>query len=215
MITKTLISDAKAVDEAEGIVEAYVNTMGVIDADGDIVEPSAFDQSIRDNLPIPVLSGHDQSSLVGKVIFAQPQYITGDEYRLFTRMQFNMDTEAGRDAYSNVAGDYVREWSVGFNIPQKFDVSNEGNDVSTLIRRIANLDWVEVSTVIRGSSPSTVTVAAKSAASDEPSTSETESADASDPAASDTADAASDTDRRRLLLAQTQLAIKHNKTVTK
>ena len=215
MITKTLMSDAKAVDDAEGIVEAYTNTMGVIDADGDVVEPTAFDQSIRENLPIPVLSGHDQSKLVGKVIFAQPEYIDGDEYRLYTRMQFNMETEAGRDAYSNVAGNYVREWSVGFNIPQKFDVTHEGNDVSTIIRRIANLDWVEVSAVIRGSSPSTGTVAAKSAASDEPSTSEEESADASDPAASDTADTASDTDRRRLLLAQTQLAIKHNKTVTK
>ena len=215
MITKTLMSDAKAVDDAEGIVEAYTNTMGVIDADGDVVDPTAFDQSIRENLPIPVLSGHDQSSLVGKVIFAQPQYITGDEYRLYTRMQFNLNTEAGRDAYSNVAGDYIREWSVGFNIPQEGDISRSPSDTSTIIRHIDNLDWVEVSMVIRGSSPSTVTVAAKSAASDEPSTSETESADASDPAASDTADAASDTDRRRLLLAQTRLAIKHNKSVTK
>ena len=214
MITKTLISEAKAIDDAEGIVEAFVNTMGVVDADGDIVEPTAFDQSIRDNLPIPVLSGHDQSSLVGKVIFAQPQYITGDEYRLFTRMKFNMDTQAGRDAYSNVAGDYVREWSVGFNIPQKFDISHEGNDVSTVIRRIANLDWVEVSSVIRGSSPSTVTVAAKSADIQEPTTSEEESADALDPAASDTATAAFDTARRQLQLAQTRLAIKHNKSVT-
>jgi len=208
MITKTLISDAKAIDEAEGIVEAYTNTMGVVDADGDVVEPTAFDQSIRENLPIPVLSGHDQSRLVGKVIFAQPEYVDGDEYRLYTRMQFNMETEAGRDAYSNVAGAYVREWSVGFNIPQKFDVSQEGNDVSTVVRRIANLDWVEVSAVIRGSSPSTGTVAAKSADIQEPITSEAESTDASDPAASDTAPAASDTARRRLLLAQTQLAIK-------
>ena len=161
MIRKTTSGDAKAIDEAEGIVEAYTNTMGVPDADGDIVEPTAFDTSIADNLPIPVLSGHDQGKLVGKVIFAQPRYIGGDEYRLFTRMQFNMDTEAGRDAYSNVAGDYVREWSIGFNIPKDSDVEREGSDVSTVVRRIANLDWVEVSTVIRGSSPSTVTVAAK------------------------------------------------------
>jgi len=161
MIRKTTSGDAKAIDEAEGIVEAYTNTMGVPDADGDIVEPTAFDTSIADNLPIPVLSGHDQGKLVGKVIFAQPRYIGGDEYRLFTRMQFNMDTEAGRDAFSNVAGDYVREWSIGFNIPKDSDVEREGSDVSTVVRRIANLDWVEVSTVIRGSSPSTVTVAAK------------------------------------------------------
>ena len=161
MIHKTVIASAKAVDEAEGIVEAFTNTMGVVDADGDIVEPTAFDASIADNLPIPVLSGHDQGKLVGKVIFAQPRHIEGDEYRLFTRMRMNMETEAGRDAFSNVAGDYVREWSIGFNIPRESDVEQEGSDVSTVVRRIANLDWVEVSSVIRGSSPSTETVAAK------------------------------------------------------
>ena len=160
---KTMTGSVKAVDEADGIVEAFVNTMGVVDADGDIVEPTAFNKSIRNNLPIPVLSGHDQGKLVGKVIFAQPKYIDGDEYRLFTRMQMNMDTEAGRDAFSNVAGDYVREWSIGFNIPKESDVEQEGSDVSTVVRRIANLDWVEVSSVIRGSSPSTETVAAKAA----------------------------------------------------
>jgi len=161
VIHKTMTGSAKAVDEAEGIVEAYTNTMGVVDADGDIVEPTAFNASIADNLPIPVLSGHDQGKLVGKVVFAQPRLIEGDEYRLFTRIQMNMDTEAGRDAFSNVAGDFVREWSVGFNIPKESDVSQEGSDVSTVVRRIANLDWVEVSSVIRGSSPSTETVAAK------------------------------------------------------
>ena len=163
MIHKTMIASAKAVDEAEGIVEAYTNSMGVIDADGDIVEPTAFDSSIAGNLPIPVLSGHDQGKLVGKVVFAQPRHIEGDEYRLFTRMQMNMQTQAGRDAFSNVAGDYVREWSVGFNIPKDDDITHEGEDVSTVIRRIGNLDWVEVSSVIRGSSPSTSTVAAKTA----------------------------------------------------
>jgi len=155
MIHKTMVASAKAVDEAEGIVEAYTNTMGVVDADGDIVEPTAFNSSIADNLPIPVLSGHDQGKLVGKVIFAQPRHIEGDEYRLFTRMKMNMETEAGRDAFSNVAGNFVREWSIGFNIPEESDASQ------TVIRRIRNLDWVEVSSVIRGSSPSTSTVAAK------------------------------------------------------
>ena len=166
MIYKMHIANAKAVDPAEGIVEAYTNTMGVLDADGDIVESFAFDDSIRENLPIPVLSGHDQGKLVGKVVFAQPQHIDGEEYRLFTRMQMNMDTEAGRDAYSNVAGDYVREWSVGFNIPSDNDVTHQRGDTATGVRRIGNLDWVEVSSVIRGSSPSTATVAAKSAESE-------------------------------------------------
>jgi hypothetical protein len=75
----------------------------------------------------------------------------------------NMDTESGRDAYSNVAGDFIREWSVGFNIPKDDDITHEEGDKSSTHRRITNLDWVEVSTVIRGASPSTSTVAAKTA----------------------------------------------------
>ena len=214
MIHKTITGTTKAIDESTGIVEAFTNTMGVVDADGDIVEPTAFNISIADNLPIPVLSGHDQGKLVGKVIFAQPRLIEGDEYRLFTRMQMNMDTEAGRDAYSNVAGDYVREWSVGFNIPRESDVSQEGGDVSTIVRRIANLDWVEVSSVIRGSSPSTETVAAKASpvvedekVSFEPAIGEVDP-DVTDEAASDTApEAALDTAERTLRLQRVKLAL--------
>jgi len=161
MIHKTMIASAKAVDEAEGIVEAYTNTMGVVDADGDIVEPSAFDDSIEDNLPIPVLSGHDQGKLVGKVIFAQAQHVKDDEYRLYTKIQMNMQTQAGREAFSNVAGDYIREWSIGFNLLDEDSVTQEADDDSPTARRISSLDWVEVSTVVRGSSPSTATVSAK------------------------------------------------------
>jgi HK97 family phage prohead protease len=221
MIHKTMIASAKAVDEAEGIVEAYTNTMGVVDADGDIVEPNAFDISIAENLPIPVLSGHDQGKLVGKVIFAQPRHIEGNEYRLFTRMQMNMETEAGRDAFSNVAGDFVREWSIGFNIAKDDDVTHEGSDVSTVIRHIANIDWVEVSSVIRGSSPSTATVAAKSSPSTEdgikfePATGE-EDSDATDDTASDTApEAALDTAERTLRLQRVKLALHGIKNQTK
>ena len=65
MINKFYISDAKVLDERMGIVEAYVNTMGIRDADGDIIAPAAFNASIKSNLPIPVLAGHDQSKLVG------------------------------------------------------------------------------------------------------------------------------------------------------
>ena len=55
MINKFYISDAKVLDDRAGIVEAYVNTMGVRDADGDIIDPAAFNASIKSNLPIPVV----------------------------------------------------------------------------------------------------------------------------------------------------------------
>jgi len=73
----------------------------------------------------------------------------------------NMDTQAGRDAYSNIAGAYVREWSVGFNIPGTDAIAYD-RDGKESVRHILDLDWVEVSSVVRGASPSTMTVGAKS-----------------------------------------------------
>ena len=163
MINKFYISDAKVIDERMGIVEAYVNTMGIRDADGDIIDPAAFNASIKANLPIPVLAGHDQSKLVGKVLFAQSEPTgSADEHRLYTRMQLNMDTQAGQEAYSNIAGEYIREWSVGFNLPAGDAVVYDRAGKETT-RRILDLDWVEVSAVIRGASPSTSTIGVKSA----------------------------------------------------
>lgn len=161
MIHKTIeVSDAKAVEGEQGLVEAFTNTMGVIDKDGDVIDPIAFNGSIAKNLPIPVLAGHDQHTVVGKVLTARPVHITDDEYKLYTLMQMNMETQGGREAYSNVKGNFVREWSVGFNVPED-GIKYEGRG-KVKIRRIKELDWVEVSTVIRGASPQTATISAKS-----------------------------------------------------
>jgi HK97 family phage prohead protease len=168
--TKTSSSEAKVVgDASQGIIEAFTNTMGIKDHDGDIIDPVAFNDSIERNLPIPVLAGHNQSSIVGKVMSARA-VPTGnsEEHKLYTLMQFNLDTEGGRDAFSNVSGDYVREWSVGFNVPEggiEWEGNGKGNPKT---RRIKNLDWVETSIVIRGASPETATISAKS--DDEPKT---------------------------------------------
>jgi HK97 family phage prohead protease len=151
--------EIKNVDAEQGVVEAFVNTMGVKDKDGDIIEPTAFDKSIATNLPIPVLSGHDQHQIVGKVIEAEPVQTGENVYRLFATMQMNMDTQAGREAFSNIKGEFVREWSVGFNLPEGGMVQeNRGRDST---RRISELDWVETSAVVRGASPETATISAK------------------------------------------------------
>ena len=85
MINKFALSEVKVLDDRQGIIEAYTNTMGIKDSDGDIIDPAAFNSSIKANLPIPVLAGHDQSKLVGKVLFAQSEPTgAGDEHRLYT-----------------------------------------------------------------------------------------------------------------------------------
>jgi len=161
MINKVADIEIRKVDKAQGIIEAFVNTMNVRDSDGDVIEPTAFDKSISNNLPIPVLLGHDQHQIVGKVFDAQSVESEDGAFRLYAKMQMNMETDAGRDAFSNVAGEYVREWSVGFNLPDGA-VSTEGRGKEQT-RRIKELDWVETSAVVRGASPDTATIDAKNA----------------------------------------------------
>ena len=159
---KVQMSEIKLVGGEEGMVEAYVNTMGVMDHDRDIIDPNAFNSSIKNNLPIPVLQGHDQSAIIGKVLYARAEELESPEHRLLARIQMNLDTQAGRDAFSNIAGNFVRQWSVGFNIPSTDSVVYEKDKSGQPIRRILNLDWKELSSVISGASPSTMTIAAKS-----------------------------------------------------
>ena len=210
-IVKYTISDAK-IFETEGQVEAYVNTMGVRDHDGDIIDPEAFNASIKANLPIPVLSGHDQKQIVGKVVFARAEELEAPEHRLLARIQMNMDTQIGREAFSNIAGDFVREWSVGFNIPGPDAVDYEKLGKET-IRRIKNLDWVEVSSVIRGASPATMTIAAKSDNPDEIEevedviTETIEITETSEPSPDDTEEAAAATGEQSAAAALTRIAL--------
>jgi len=208
---KTFTAEAKVLDENEGIVTAFVNTMGRKDSDNDIISPAAFDNSIQANLPIPVLLGHDSQKVIGKVISAYAMPIDEEEHRLHATMQFNLDTEDGRDAFSNVSGRYIKQWSVGFNLPSdSVEVERDGREI---VRRIKELDWVETSAVIRGASPDTGTISAKTEESNiEPTTqdaaSDTEHIDEPDfqePSVSDTELA-----KAKLSLLKTKLKLRKN-----
>ena len=49
MINKVADIEIRKVDRAQGVIEAFVNTMNVRDSDGDVIEPTAFDNSIANN----------------------------------------------------------------------------------------------------------------------------------------------------------------------
>ncbi len=153
------ISELKVEDMDKGIVSAYVNTMGIEDADGDVIEPTAFNNSIENNLPISVLHSHDPSQVIGKVLDARVVEMDDGTSKLWNLMKFNLDTQAGRDAFSNIKGQYIKEYSVGFNIPEKaMEFVREG---AKTIRKILEVDWIEVSSVVKGASPMTGTLSAK------------------------------------------------------
>ena len=170
LIYKTVKSEVSTVDASEGIVEAYVNSMGVVDHDGEIIELGAFDQSIQKGGQ-SVAWFHDQSAPVGKVIDAAPIQLSNDDDsarqqgRLKAVMQFNLNPQRGREAFADVEFGSVKEWSVGF---RALEDDLERLDGGENVRVIKNLDWVEVSPVLRGASPDTQTITAKSVADTTP-----------------------------------------------
>jgi len=173
IIRKISKADATTIDAAEGVVEAFVNTMGVVDHDDEVISLDAFSDSILKGGQT-VAWFHDQSVPVGKVIDASPVSGGVDEAtgmatgQLKAVMQFNMNTQRGREAFADVQFGSVKEWSVGFrSLSDEIEMLADG----TKARVIDALDWVEVSPVLRGASPNTQTIASKSA-SDAPDTEE-------------------------------------------
>lgn len=165
IVRKISKAEATTIDAAEGIVEAFVNTMGVVDYDGEIIEIDAFSDSIMKGGQT-VAWFHDQSTPVGKVLDASPVPYGEDEEtgmtmgRLKAVMQFNMNTQRGREAFADVQFGSVKEWSVGFrSLSDEIEMLANG----TKARVIDALDWVEVSPVLRGASPNTQTITSKSA----------------------------------------------------
>tara|TARA_R110000824_G_scaffold53298_1_gene147661 strand:- start:3793 stop:4644 length:852 start_codon:yes stop_codon:yes gene_type:complete len=159
----------KSTDDETGTVTALVNSMGVVDADGDRLMPGAFEGSLL-NLsqePVAVLWGHDSKEVVGKVVDGYEIGLSDNEAVLYAEMLFNLKTQRGRDAYEDVKFGSVTQWSVGFNVASGDDIEivKEGDSHITNIKK---LHLVEVSAVLRGASPGTGTVSVKSAEPEAP-----------------------------------------------
>lgn len=152
---QTYGAEIKSIDEAQGIVTAYVNTLGVIDHDDEILAPGAFDESIAKGGQA-VCWFHDQRVILGGVTSAREE-----NGRLLAVMQFDLDDPVALAAFGKIKKGFIREWSVGFYcLSERWDTP-DGRDRP--IRVIEKVEWVEVSAVLRGASPGTMTVDAKTA----------------------------------------------------
>ena len=153
--------NVKEWDDETGRVTALVNTMGVVDADDDRILSGAFDNSLSklESTGVAVLWGHEAQNVVGKVLDGYEIGLADDRSVLYLDMLFNMNTTRGRDAYEDVKFGSVTQWSVGFNVPAgALETVREGNKAITNIQEV---ELVEVSAVLRGSSPGTGTLSVK------------------------------------------------------
>ena len=160
------INGALSIDEAKGIVECFVAAVGNKDSVGDIIIPGAFDESLKRRKP-RVVWGHDWNQPIGKVLDIFE--VSNADSRLpakmraagvgglFARVQFNLKSERGREAFSNIVffGE-DQEWSIGYKTHDAvYDNAKQANILKTL-------ELYEVSPVLHGANQLTATISVKS-----------------------------------------------------
>jgi hypothetical protein len=163
----------KVLDADKGIVEGWVNSTGVVDAQKDVMEPGCWADVTkaategRVSHPSTVW-GHDWNITTGKVVSATEYPPGSPEIPAEIRelgagsikivAAYNLDTQRGREAFSDVKFGAIRQWSVGFIAdPDSIRYDSKG------VRHIGRVqDWPEVSNVLMGASPGTMTASVKS-----------------------------------------------------
>lgn len=167
----------KVADEAKGIVEAFVNTTNIEDSQRDVMEVGSWDDVISKarsgEVPWPsIVWGHEWHITTGKVLDAEE--IRPGDARLKSLKapkgvgalrilgQYNLETQRGREAFSDVKFGAIPSWSVGFfSGPDGEHYDNKG------VRHVTKVgQWPEISNVLVGASPGTYTAIAKSVEQD-------------------------------------------------
>ena len=153
------------IDKAEGIVECFVAGIGNKDSVGDIIQPGAFTESLKRRKP-RVVWGHSWNDPIGKVL--EIYEVGPNDPRLpekmkkasigglYAKVQFNLSTEKGREAFASVAFfGKDQEWSIGYKTLQAtFDPSRQAN----ILREV---ELYECSPVLHGANQLTGTISVK------------------------------------------------------
>ena len=161
------VSSVRGIDDVDGIVEAIVSVTNIVDSVNDVIEPGAYKLTLKKRNPKVVWS-HDTNIPVGKTLRVEEllpndprlpnDLIQQNAGALLVKMQFNLNTSRGRDAFFDVQFfGPEQEWSIGYAVPEgKYTV-----DSKTGIRYIKQLELFEYSPVIFGAAPSTRTLSLK------------------------------------------------------
>lgn len=161
------VSMVNALNAADGIVEAIVSVTNIVDSVNDVIEPGAYKNTLRKRNPKGVWS-HDTNVPVAKTLKVE-ELMPNDERlpddlrqqnagALLVKMQFNLNTTRGRDAFYDVQffAD-EQEWSIGYSVPD----GKSNVDEKSGVRFIKQLELYEYSPVLFGAAPSTRTISLK------------------------------------------------------
>ena len=154
------------IDEALGVVECFVAGIGNKDSVGDIIVPGAFNESLKRRKP-RVVWGHNWNEPIGKVLEMYevpasdprlpPKMRAAGIGGLYAKVQFNLKSERGRQAFADVAffGE-EQEWSIGYKtLDADFDPKRQAN----VLKKV---ELYEASPVLHGANQLTGTISIKS-----------------------------------------------------
>jgi len=133
-----------------GEITALVSVFGNTDFANERVMPGAFTKSLAKKLPRGVWA-HDWSLPVAKTLEARET-----DKGLVIRAQFNLDTQRGREAFSDLKGGYIDEFSIGYK------VIKDSVDTKSGVRELHELALYEFSPVLVGMNDSTALLSVKS-----------------------------------------------------
>ena len=155
-----------SLDEAQGIVECFVAGIGNKDSVGDVLVTGAFSKSLMRRKP-RVVWGHNWNDPIGKVleIYEVPpgdrrlpaKMLNAGIGGLYARVQFNLNSEKGKEAFSNVAFfGQDQEWSIGY---KTLDAIFDPNIQANILKEV---ELYEVSPVLHGANQLTGTISVNS-----------------------------------------------------
>ncbi|MFJ8043832.1 HK97 family phage prohead protease [Kitasatospora sp. NPDC096147] len=158
-------------DEGRGTFTTLVSVTGLLDHDGDVIEPGAYARTLTELTPKGVWS-HDWNVWTARTEHIEellpgdarlPKTLPGGQPwppgagALLVKGLCNLGTQAGQDMYANLQffKDQV-QWSIGYKV--RTAKRSKG------ARRITDLDLYEYSPVLFGANPHTSTLDLKSKA---------------------------------------------------
>lgn len=177
MLTKTTSIPAGAIkvrSTAEGVVEGIYSATGNVDRQGDVIEAGAYLQFLREvkagNEPMPALCwSHQWERPTGRVEQIA-ELLPGDSKlpspflekgmgALWAQVRYNLQTQAGREAFADVSFGAVRQRSIGFDIDDDGAAVKSDRDGARHITGIYPL--YELSDVLVGANPMTPALSVK------------------------------------------------------
>lgn len=156
------IANMKADDQA-GTIEAIVSVFSNVDRGNEKVMPGFFSKSIEKKLPKGVWA-HDWKQPIAKTLEAK-ELLPGDPLLpdslktlggAYIKGQFNLDTQRGKEAYSDIKFGIVDEFSIGYS------VIKDQKDKESGARELIEGDWKEWSPVLVGMNDQTRLISIKS-----------------------------------------------------